>query len=84
MPLYMPLRHTGRVEVMLQLFLTSTLVGGEGSASWPDYFTTWGKSPLCSLNTRLGGPQSQSGHFGGERNLLPMLGFEPWIVQRIA
>jgi len=31
-------------------------------------------------NRRFGGPQSWSEHFGEEINLLPLLGFEPWIL----
>jgi hypothetical protein len=44
-----------------------------------------GKSPWYPLDRRLGGPQSRSGHSGGEEknsNLLP--GLEPPIIQPIA
>jgi hypothetical protein len=34
-----PWRHTGRAEVLLHLFLTSTLDGGEWSNSFPGRFT---------------------------------------------
>ena len=36
------------------------------------------------LNRRLRGPQSQSGHFGGQKNLLLLLEFEPWAIQPVA
>jgi len=35
------------------------------------------------LNGRLGGPQSQSGHFGEDNNPLPLLVFEHQIVQPV-
>jgi hypothetical protein len=35
------------------------------------------------LNRRLGGPQSQSKHFGDDKNLLPLMEFEPWTVQPV-
>jgi hypothetical protein len=31
------------------------------------------------LDRRLGGPQSQSGHCGVEKKLLPLLGIKPWL-----
>lgn len=39
--------------------------------------------PLVPLNTRLCNPHSQSGHSGEERNLLPLPGIEPQIVQPV-
>jgi hypothetical protein len=36
--------------------------------------------PQYPLNRKLGGPQSQSGQFGGEKNLVPLPGFEPLAV----
>jgi len=33
-----------------------------------------GKITWHPLRTRLGGPQSEAGHFGEEQNLLPLLG----------
>jgi hypothetical protein len=46
-------------------------------------FTPWplypqGKSSRYSLNRTLGGPQSQSGCCGEEKNVLPLSGTEPW------
>jgi hypothetical protein len=35
----------GGVDVLIHVFLTSTLVGGEWSPSRPDRFTPGGKSP---------------------------------------
>jgi hypothetical protein len=37
-----------------------------------------GKIPWYPLIRRLSGPQSLSGHYGGEKNSLPFLGIEPW------
>jgi hypothetical protein len=39
---------------------------------------------LVPVEQRLGGPQSQYGCFGEEKNLLPLPGFEPWIFQPVA
>ena len=38
---------------------------------------TPGKELRYLFNTRPIGPQSRYGHFGGEKNLLPLRGFEP-------
>jgi hypothetical protein len=43
---------------------------------------TPGKHPQYPLNRTLGVPQSWSGHFGEEKNLLPLLGSEPWPVHQ--
>jgi len=48
---------------------------GELSASCPDHLNSK-KEPRYPLKRRLGGPQSRSGHFGEEKNLLFLLGFE--------
>jgi hypothetical protein len=56
--------------------LTSALGGGEWSASCPCCFTCGERAPQYSLDRRLGGPQSQSGHYKVEKNLLPLLGIE--------
>lgn len=34
----------------------------------------------CQLYMGLGGPQSPSGRYGKETNLLPPLGIEPWLL----
>lgn len=44
------------------LFLTWALVGGERSTSCSSCFTP-GKEPQCTLNRRLYGSQTWSGHF---------------------
>jgi hypothetical protein len=36
------------------------------------------------LNRRLSGLQSWCGHFGEEKNLLPLPGYEPWTIQPVA
>jgi len=38
-----------------------------------------GKERWYPLVRRLGGPQSQFGHGGEEKNSLPLLGIEPWL-----
>jgi hypothetical protein len=43
-----------------------------------------GKSPWCPLDRRLGGPQSQYGCDGEEKNSQALPGFEPLIIQPIA
>jgi hypothetical protein len=43
-----------------------------------------GKSPWYKLDRRLGGPQSQCGHCGEEKNTQPLPGFEPPIIQTVA
>jgi len=45
---------------------------------------TPGKESRYPLNGRLGESQSCSEHFGGQKNLLPLQGFEPRIVQPVA
>jgi hypothetical protein len=47
--------------------------------SWPLY-----AREKTALNRRLGVPQSQAGHFGEEKSLLSLPGFEPWTVQPVA
>jgi hypothetical protein len=42
------------------------------------------REPRYPLNRRLAGLQTQSGHFGEEKNLLILLGFKPRIIQPIA
>jgi hypothetical protein len=44
-----------------------------------------GKNPWHTLDRRLGGPQSQSGHSGGEeKNSQPLPGIEPPFIQLVA
>jgi hypothetical protein len=42
-----------------------------------------GKSPQYPMNRRLDKPQSQSGHFGGQKILLHLLRFKLQIIQPI-
>jgi hypothetical protein len=42
-----------------------------------------GKSPWYPLDRRLGGSQNRSGRSGEEKNLQPLLGLEPPIIQPI-
>jgi len=44
---------------------------------WPLY--PWGKSPQYSLDRRLGGPLSLSGHGGKEKKTTALPGIEPWL-----
>jgi hypothetical protein len=67
-------------EVYFYAFLTSALHGGEWSASrYPQ-----GKSCRYTLDRRLGGPQSRSGHGVEEKDSLPLPGLEPPIIQPVA
>jgi len=70
----------GRVELQFHTFLTSALDRSEWSASCPSSFTLGGKNPYCTLNSRLGGPQSWSEHGGKEKKIpsLPLLGIKHW------
>jgi hypothetical protein len=43
-----------------------------------------GKSPWYSLDRRLGGLRSRSGHGGEETNSQPLPGLEPTIIQSVA
>jgi len=78
--LSMQWRHVGGVEVYIHSFLTTAVGGGEWSTSFPCCCTPV-KEPQYPLNRRLDGAHSWSGHFGDEKNLLPLLGFKPQIVQ---
>jgi len=40
---------------------------------------SWENKPWYPLSRRLGGAQRQSGYFGEEKNLLPLLENKPWI-----
>jgi len=59
------------VEVQLYEILPFELHTGEKSASHPGYFMPSQSVPLIHS---MGG---WSGHFGDEKNLLPLLGIEP-------
>jgi hypothetical protein len=51
---------------------------GQWSTAHPD--PTLGKEPQYSLNRKIVWTQSWSGKFGKEKNLLPLLGFEPQFI----
>jgi hypothetical protein len=80
--LYMSRRRIGRVEVQIHSFLSSVLDGGEWSASWPVRFTPR-KEPRYHY-CGMGGPRNCSGHLEEQKDLLPLLVFEHWIVPPIA
>jgi len=67
------------VELQLHSFLTSVLDWGE-SDSLLYRFSSEDRSPVIQLNRRLFGPQSLSGHFGVEKNLLLFSQNEPSFV----
>jgi hypothetical protein len=50
----------------------------------PQLLYPQGKSPWYALVRRLGGPQSQSGCVGEEKNSQPLLGLQPPIIQPVA
>jgi hypothetical protein len=63
-------------------FTTSTLNGVSGQCHALDVLYARGKDPRYPLDRRLGGPQSQSGHRGYSKNLLPLSGIEPRSLSR--
>jgi hypothetical protein len=63
------------MDIQLHTFLTSALDGGEWSVSRPDRFTK-GNNRRYPLDRRLGGPQSQAGRGGEEKNSQPLPGIE--------
>jgi hypothetical protein len=65
------------VDVLLHLFLTSVLDGGEWSVSQPGNFAPK-KEPQYQSNRKLGWPPA--GLDDLEKSFLPLLEFEPWIV----
>jgi len=67
---------------MAPLILTSALDGGQWSTSRPDRVVLM-KEPLYPSKRRPGVPQSRSGCFGEEQNLLHQPGIERQIVQPV-
>jgi hypothetical protein len=63
--------------------LTSALDADEWLTSRSGRFTP-GNEPRQPLNRKLDGPQSRSGRFGEDTNLLPLPGFEPRTVRPVA
>jgi hypothetical protein len=43
-----------------------------------------GMSPLYQFYKGLGGPQSRSGRYGEQKNLLPLPGTEPRLLYRLS
>jgi len=65
------------VEAQCHSFLITALNGGRWSASCSSHFIPSSERRLFPYNGRLGGPQSESGHFEVEKNLLPLPRFKP-------
>jgi hypothetical protein len=61
-------------------FLNWRLDGGKWLTSRPGRFAPM-KEPWHPLNTRLGGPQSQSAYFWDNKNHMPLTGFELQTIQ---
>jgi hypothetical protein len=71
-------RHTRGVEIWLPSFLQWCWMKMRGDLHTLATLPLVPIYPLCRRISRL---QSQAGHFGGEKNLLSLLGIEPQIVQ---
>jgi hypothetical protein len=61
----------GGVDVLIHIFFTLALPGGEWLASRPGRFIPEEKEPQYPFDRRLGEPQSQSGGCGEEKILDP-------------
>ena len=72
----------GGGEVQLHSFVTSTLEM-KGQPHVPDALPL-GQSASHPTNRRQDGPQSRSEPFGKQKNPLPLLGIELWIIQPVA
>ena len=70
-------RHIGGVQVLLHLFLTWALGGGEWPTSGPGHFPT-GNEHWEPLIYRMGGPQTWSGVFGEEDGWAPDMVWGFW------
>jgi hypothetical protein len=70
----------GGVDIYTNVFLTSTVVGGERSASRPGSFTS-GKEPPSIHRMRLVEPQSRSGRYRKVTILIPP-GSQSWSSVR--
>jgi hypothetical protein len=75
----------GGVEVLIYIFLTSALAGGQWSASRPGRPTPGERAPGTQWIGGLGGPQSRSGRRGEEKILHPTgtRNSDPSVVQPI-
>jgi len=65
------------------LLVNSALDEDERLASLPGHLTS-GQDRQYPPNRKLEVPQIQSGLFGEEINLLPLLEFKPWSLQPVA
>jgi hypothetical protein len=65
------MKACGAVDVKLRIFLTSTQIGGEWSASRPGHFTRRERVSPSPFDRGLGGPQRWSGRRGEEKILNP-------------
>jgi hypothetical protein len=75
---YTPWRCLGGEEVQLLLIHdVGTRRGVSGQRHAPAALYPRGKAPRYPLYSRLGGPQSRSGHRGYRKNPLPLPGIEP-------
>jgi len=70
-------------EAQLHSLVNSVLDEDERLASRPSHLTS-GQDHQYPLNRKLGVPQIQSGLFGEEIKLLPLLEFKPWTLQPVA
>jgi hypothetical protein len=74
-------RHVGEIEAELHSSLTATL--DEGLSLKPRPFYPQRNNYWYPSNRRLLRPHTRSGRFAEETNLLPLPGFEDWIVQPV-
>jgi hypothetical protein len=71
----------GEVLIWLHVFLNFALDGGEWSTSRFGRFTPEVKPTRLPIVKEPGcGPQSWSGYYGGEKNLLPLSGIGPRLL----
>jgi hypothetical protein len=77
--IYRVIVHATQVKHKYEVHPTSALDGGEWFTSRPVFAV--GKEPRHPSNTKLRGPQRQSGRFEENKNLFPLPGFEAHNVQ---
>jgi hypothetical protein len=65
--------HTRGLEIQLHSFSTLVPEGGD----WSIICSTSWKETQYPLNSRLGGPHSQSGHFREQKIFFPLARFKP-------
>jgi hypothetical protein len=74
-----PCRLQGKRIHSSYSFLNLALDGVSGQRQAPAALYPRRKDPWYTLDRRMGGPQSWSGHRGQRKNLLPLPGIEPDI-----